>query len=419
MLGYQKGWRQSRAWQRGFTLFETLIVLAIGVAVIGGIMFVMQANERSERRDNATRVQAQEMATIAKAARQWADTTGEDWTDGSRNVVTIDDLVDNGLLPDDFAARDPDPLVMGVTPTGQRYTIVSVKNGPSGSLYHDPTVDEGKIRTVIWDEGTPVAGRLERVGVQNVAGAITAWKEAVSLYASNEYSIPMGVLVVGSGEVRGVGRSFTKDVIDWIENEVSQPAAVALVGFPDLEGDGGPTEPTGPVGSQGCEDVQIIEEGAGCPYATNPGQCSVSYDEPMCPSGYEELAATYICEDNNIGSPVVAMAGSTGTFVLGREVESITTPSVAVPYTLANGQSGLVNCGSTTTESVTGYVKLSGSTVWQAECSYSSNGTRVVYYSSYFPPSCEPTTATFRQYRTFLQVPEARTKVCCRRPASG
>lgn len=70
-------------------------------------------------------------------------------------------------------------------------------------------------------------GGLERIGVPNVVGAITAWKEAASLYASNEYGIPMGVLVVASGEVLGVGCSFTKDVIDWIENPLTQPASVA------------------------------------------------------------------------------------------------------------------------------------------------------------------------------------------------
>jgi hypothetical protein len=134
--------------------------------------------------------------------------------------VAIDDLVDNGLLPEGFEDRTATGQ-LGFIPTGPRYTVVSIMNGPSGSLYHDPNVPVGKVRTVIWDAGDPNAGRLERIGVQNVVGAILAWKEAVSLWGSREYSVPMGVIPNGSGEVRGVGRSFTKDVIDWIENEVA------------------------------------------------------------------------------------------------------------------------------------------------------------------------------------------------------
>jgi hypothetical protein len=321
--------------------------------VIGGIMYVMQAQERSNRRDAATIVMADELANISKAARQWATTEGEAWEDGSRHVVSIDDLVDNGLLPDDFAARDPDPLVQGVTPAGQRYTVVSVKNGPAGSLYHDPNVDVGKIRTVIWDEGDPVAGRLERIGIAHTAGAILAWKESVALDTSREHRIPAGVLAVGSGEVRGVGRSFTKDVIDWIENEVTQPAAVALVGFPDLEGDGGGggTGPTGPAVTQ-YEDCQVIEDMEGCGGGGIGSSCPW-WDPPSCPAGYDELAQPRVC-------------GTAGQTVRSTDVGMMVSGSTQVRETSGVQWPGTCDYGQTDTTWAT--VSVGGSEIYRTQC---------------------------------------------------
>lgn len=409
--------------QRGFTLFESLIVLAIGVAVIGGIMFVMQANARAERRDAAAAAQGLEMTMIAKAARQWADTEGENWANGSRNVVTIDALVDNGLLPEDFAARDVDERLPGVTPTGQRYTIVSIKNGPSGSLYYDPDVDEGKIRTVIWDDGNPVVGRLERIGVPNIVGAIMAFKESVGMWVTTKAPVPepMGVLAPRVGEVRGVGRSFTKDVIDWIEDPLSQPAAVTLVGFPDLEGDDGGGGSTGAV-SDTCEEIRFIEERQGCPGATNSTQCAASYVEPSCPAGWEELMAGHICQANPY-SPLINTTSGLGAIVFGMERRTLEEPPsvVTVPQCGSSGctQTTLA-CGAATMNQNTGYATLNGARIGTMECLYTYQSTRIQYGAGLYGPlaTCVPGASENRAYPTTgMSVGSAKSKICCRRPA--
>lgn len=405
-------------YQRGFTLFESLIVLAIGVAVIGGIMFIMQANARAERRDAAAAAQGLEMTMIAKAARQWADTEGESWANGSRNVVTIDALVDNGLLPEDFAARDVDERLPGVTPTGQRYTIVSIKNGPSGSLYYDPNVDEGKIRTVIWDEGDPLLGRLERIGVPNVVGAIMAFKESVGMWVTTKAPVPepMGVLAPRLGEVRGVGRSFTKDVIDWIEDPLSQPAAVTLVGFPDLEGDdggGGSTNPTGPY----CDDIVFVDEADGCAGATSPTQCEARYAAPTCPSGYSQIASAQLCAASTSSTAPEIFAGEWGTVIMAREVERRSQPPSQVPYYYQCGPStctGFLACGGSEYTSIIGYAEYNGARVGNLQCLRQYTASQMQYSSQPFtPPRCVNATTDYSAHPT-LGVAEARSLVCCR-----
>ena len=82
--------------QRGMTLLETLIVVGIATAVIGTIIFMMQRNAERERSEVAVRMQGQEMANLAKATREYARTAGEDWANGDRVEVAIDDLVEAG-----------------------------------------------------------------------------------------------------------------------------------------------------------------------------------------------------------------------------------------------------------------------------------------------------------------------------------
>lgn len=324
--------------------------------------------------------------------------------------MSIDDLVDAGLLPEGFGARTDDPAVLGVTPTGQNYTIVSIKNGPSGSLYHDPNVEEGKIRTVIWDAGTPVLGRLERIGVQNVAGAILVWKEAVAMWATTKAptSVPMGVLDPNNpsgnpgGEVRGVGRNFTKDVIDWIENPVTQPAAVALVGFPDLEGDGGPGGggPPGGGGLSYCEDIQFLQE---------------QLVEPMCPAGYVEIASGHICSAAP-NPPIQTFGSEYGVVMYGLEEDSVTSPPTLVPYPLCTPSgcaTQYIRCGQYNHSTRTAWATFNGAKIGQWECSYQYLDSVLIYTFGFGQtPTCGAGASTSRSYPT-NGITTARSKTCC------
>ena len=199
---------RSRA--RGMTLLETLIVVGIAVAVIGGLIFMMQRNAERERTETAAKVHGQEMANLAAAVREHANTAGEDWAEGDRVEVAVVDLIDAGLLPEGFGARASE-TDYGMTPIGQYYRVFSIKDG---GTYDDPLVENGTIRTVVLDLGTPNPGRMERIGISNLPERIQAYKESVALYTTREERVAMGVIPAGGEAVRGVGRVFVKDIID-------------------------------------------------------------------------------------------------------------------------------------------------------------------------------------------------------------
>jgi type II secretory pathway pseudopilin PulG len=352
--------------QRGMTLLETLIVVGIAVAVIGGIVFMMQRQAERERSEDAVRMQGQEMANLAKAARAYANTVGEDWADGARVVVAIDDLVDEGLLPEGFGAR-VSPTDLGVTPIGQQYAVISIKDG---APYDDDAVEDGTIRTVILDLGTPNPGRLERAGVPNIEERILAHKESVALYTAREDRIPMGVLEATDDMVRGVGRVFTKDVLDWIENVPTTAAAVALVGFPDLDPAGSNPNPT-PGGPGLYADCQVVGAHEGCGgLGCNP------YTPPVCPSGWDELARPRLC-------------GAGGT-----EVTSTDVGVLVSSFRTDTSQSGF-NVGLTCTlyrGSITSAVAmLNGAQIYERACS-ATQLTSAFNFDE--PPVCQSTTTS-------------------------
>lgn len=378
--------------QRGMTLLETLVVVAIAAAVIGGIIFKLQSQQTQARREDAVRVQGLEMSNLAAAARQYAETAGETWAEGTRHEVTITELVDAGLLPEGFGARGASGT-LGQTPLGQLYRVFSIKDG--AAPYEDPDVENGTVRTVIVDLGTPIVGRMERAGISTSAvEALLVFKEAVALYAATEERLPMGVIPAGGGEVRGVGRSFTKDVIDWIENNAGQDAVVALVGFPDLEGGG----ETGPVGGglSYCEDVVFVEERL----------------NPTCPAGYLELAREKICT-----APAPIFSGSEyGAVVMGTENTQTRSPAVALNYTYTplsgNPIQGSLLCGATNSNRAVSFAKLNGVTVGTFDCLYTYSATTVTYTGGFTPPICTSATNTSTSHPSLSQ-PDARSLVCC------
>ncbi len=376
--------------QRGMTLLETLIVVGIAVVVIGGIVFMMQRVAERERTEDAIRMQGQEMANLAKAARTYANTVGEDWADGTRVVVDVDDLVDAGLLPEGFGARVT-PTDLGVTPIGQQYVVISIKDGDS---YDDPAVENGTIRTVILDLGTPNPGRLERAGVPNIEERILAHKEAVALYTAREERIPMGVIEATDDHVRGVGRVFTKDVLDWIEDVPPTAAAVALVGFPDLDPAGSTTGPT--PGAPGLyDDCQVLSARSGCPGA----YCSPTYTPPSCPSGWDELARPRLC-------------GAGGTDVTSTDVGVLVSSFVS--DTTQSGANVGANCSLFRQTIQSAIASLNGAQIHQEACSQTTLTSTAV---PTFPSGSVCTTNTFTgptaEQINVVGNPNAYGVLCC------
>jgi type II secretory pathway pseudopilin PulG len=379
---------RSRARQRGMTLLETLIVVGIAAAVIGGIVFMMQRVSERERSEVAVRMQGQEMANLAKAARTYGNTVGEDWADGDRVIVPIDDLVDAGLLPEGFGARDlANPIELGYTPLGQQYTVISIKDGGS---YDDVTVEDGTVRTVILDLGDPVAGRLERAGVPNLEQRILSHKEAVSLYTAREERIPMGVLETGVPAVRGVGRSFNKDVLDWIENPPSFPAAVALVGFPDLDPAG--TNPT-PPGGGGTQYADCVVHGdhEGC-----GGLGCVPYTPPTCSAPWVELARPRLC-------------GLGGTTVTSTPVGIVVGGLTQETTTIGQSTSSVCTLSRHTLTAAT--VSLNGAQIYRGNCSTTMLSSE---WAGTFPNQyCASTTTGTDEHPGVPGNPAAYGVLCC------
>lgn len=374
--------------QRGMTLLETLIVVGIAVAVIGTIIFMMQRNAERERSEDAVRMQGQEMANLAKATREYGNTVGEDWANGDRVEVTIDELVDAGLLPEGFGARDT-PTVLGVTPIGQRYRVFSIKDGDS---YNDPLVTDGTIRSVIIDLGTPNAGRMERAGIANLPERILAFKEAVSLYTTREERVAMGVVPAGGEEVRGVGRSFTKDVIDWIENAPSEGAAVVLVGFPDLDPADSNPNPTTPTDQYA--DCRVVPDHAGC-----GALGCVPYDPPTCGGGgWVELARPRIC---GLGGTVVS---STPVGVVVGGISRETTSTGANTASLCSLARQTISYGG---------VSLNGAEIFREVCSSSQTTSQWVYDPIRRENVCTPTTTGQDAHLGVPGNPDAYGLLCC------
>jgi|CXWL01.1.fsa_nt_gi type II secretory pathway pseudopilin PulG len=396
------------------TLLETLIVIGVAVAIIGGIIFQLQRQAERARNENAVRTQGQEMRDLADAARKYGNTVGDGWADGDLVEVTIAQLIETGALPEGFGARG-DGTVLGMTPTGQQYRLYSLKDGGAGA-YNDPNVEDGTVRSVILDTGTPQEGRLEKIGIANLEQAILSFKESVGLWTSSEEKVPMGVLAAGSSEVRGVGRVFTKDVLDWISNPVRTPASVALVGFPDL--DGSEVGPPGGGGATYCEDVQFVEEGQGCP--GGPGSttttCAAGYREPACPAGMDEIAADHLCPA--VPDTPKSFGSDVGVVVMGMEIDSRVTPPSQVPYAVCTQQGCstlFASCGGSNWNQRTGYAMFNGAKIGTIECTYQYSATQITYPFGFGQaPSCTPGASVSRVYPT-TGLTQARSKVCCRK----
>lgn len=360
--------------QRGMTLLETLIVIGLAVAVISGIVALIQRQSDKTRSEDAVRVQGQEIANVAAAMRQYAETVGHEMGIGELRQVEIQALIDRGLLPEQFAfrtgRRGED---IGVTPVGQAYVIASIKDGGS---YDDPDVADGTIRSVIYEMNTPLEGRLERAGVVNLPQAILAYKEAVGIYTTREEKLPMGVMEAGGETVRGVGLSFTKDLIDWIGNPPETPMVVALVGFPDLDGLVGiVTPPPAPTVAQ-YDDCLVVSDEDGCGgYPCHP------WSEPFCPSGYEQLATPTLCG----GGGTRATSTDVGMVIAGQATEANTA-----------GYSG---CTASSTTTVFATVTVGGGEMFRQQCSQRLLSSQMV----------QPPPDFVRQCVTQTQTSESRT----------
>ena len=241
------------------------------------------------------------------------------------------------------------------------------------------------------DLGTPNPGRMERAGIANMPERILAYKEAVALYTAREERVPMGVVPAGEGEVRGVGRVFTKDIIDWLENYPSEGAVVALVGFPDLDPPGTNATPTPPTDQYA--DCQVVPDHAGC----GPLGC-VPYDPPTCGSGWVELARPRIC---GLGGTVVS---STPVGVAVGGITRETTSTGANTASLCSLARQTISFGS---------VSLNGAEIFREACSSTQAVSEWVYDPVTNTNVCTTTTSGQDAHLGVPGNPDAYGLLCC------
>ncbi len=210
--------------------------------------------------------------------RTEASSVFRDGIDAGAQTVTVSTLITEGLLPSTFANRQgAGGVAVGTSPFGQPYAIRAIRR--PGSI----------LTFVVFDSGTVMPGPITRTGYNTTTDSLTTLKGQVSSEISKHYQIPTGIIRQGETTVRGGFSGFTINVSAYVgASGVTQPTAIVLKGFPELESDGGDggDEPTG-----GYSGTCNIVWGYYRVIAANTYQ----YYSPSCPSNAEEVDRFSAC----------------------------------------------------------------------------------------------------------------------------
>lgn len=249
----------SRTSQGGFSIMEMVIVVAVALVLIAiSVNFVMGASREARKAQETDQV-ARELGLISQAVRaHLAEADAATYPLNTTVSVAVSDLVTEGLLPTNFAAR-AGAGTQAISPFGQPYIVVARR------------IVAGEAPTaVIAESGSPIAEKLGKVGVENTDPPILALKQGIAAQGNSNYKTIGATIPKGSRTATGVGNSFTKDLTAYFTAGFTQASAVALVNFKDLEpggNDGGgiPPAPT----YRDCRVVQGQVNGAGTTFFTN------------------------------------------------------------------------------------------------------------------------------------------------------
>lgn len=247
----------------GFTIIELIITVAIGGAVLAGLIAWWQSETRLEARDRIATIHADEMSTVARAAQRYVYGEGETagqidtWTNGNHYNIPINTLITAGLLPTNFGHRTS---VNGQSPLLQTWDIDAYK------------IDDEHAPIVISERGTPNTGAMARYGMENTDAELTAYKYKVMELARERHKVVGGIVPAGSMTVEGGFKSYQKSLTNWVETNFANPSIALLVEFPDLN--------TTPVPSNNLEDATSTgPQWGNCRFVLNPSSQSVANDK--------------------------------------------------------------------------------------------------------------------------------------------
>lgn len=209
---------------RGFGLVELLIALAIMAVVLAGSARYLQEQRRRAVITQISGEYVNDLLTAARGLRAYVDANKSTWAAGSVNVVPLSTLRTGGYLPTSFAARTTGD---GTTPMGNTYTMVAIKAATGSDA-----------PAVVGEVGNALAARLEAAGLAADASGMMALKRQIASTLSA--SVPAATIGAGTTVATGSGSNgWTKALAAYFPTAPSQPAVAALVGFPDLELEGG------------------------------------------------------------------------------------------------------------------------------------------------------------------------------------
>lgn len=133
----------------------------------------------------------------------------------------------------------------GESPWGPNYAIAAIKE----SITVNGTAKE-VARAVIFETGASLLSRLKRAGYEDTAEAKLGLKRTVAVKAVANHKLLAGFVPAGSFTSTGSLSAFTKVLTPWIgPTAPTEAIAVVLIGFPDLETDGGGGGPVPPLGN--------------------------------------------------------------------------------------------------------------------------------------------------------------------------
>jgi Tfp pilus assembly protein PilV len=135
--------------QTGVGILELLIALVILSGLIGMLVIDQQLKLVVARQGDAVTRQTTEMAQLGRAASTHLPTLA--LATGARTTIGIDALITAGLLPADFGGGRASGI--GRTPLAQTYRV-------EGRM-----VSSTAFEVLVWAEGEPDAGRLQRAAV--------------------------------------------------------------------------------------------------------------------------------------------------------------------------------------------------------------------------------------------------------------
>jgi len=210
--------------QKGFTLIEAMIVLAIVGAVAVISLDMLTGAAKGEARRSMISQQATEMATLNRAVNEWVRTaTALPTAAGAVMEVTLQDVITAGRLPAQFANRAASGSTLPTSPLGQRYRAFVRRTAGS------------RFEVVVFPAGAQNPGFAARAGVVQDPEAMRVWNVAVMQEVRQKHSLPAGVINQGTSDIDPAASGFTINLADFIGGPATASTVAALSNFAALE----------------------------------------------------------------------------------------------------------------------------------------------------------------------------------------